>query len=97
MCIRDRFYGLKEQLSDYPLFLMGRGRLDVISSFRRSGNGVLFLSLIHIFTVIGENNPDKEVLNAYLVYLHRMYKQKTVKRKIASVKALFLSLIHISC
>lgn len=32
------FYGLKEQLSDYPLFLMGRGRLDVISSFRRSGN-----------------------------------------------------------
>ena len=38
------FYGLKEQLSDYPLFLMGRGRLDVISSFRRSGNGVLFAS-----------------------------------------------------
>ena len=38
------FYGLKEQLSDYPLFLMGRGRWDVISSFRRSGNGVLFAS-----------------------------------------------------
>ena len=38
------FDGLKEQLSDYPLFLMGRGRLDVISSFRRSGNGVLFAS-----------------------------------------------------
>ncbi len=38
------FYGLKEQLSDYPLFLMGRGRLDVIRSFRRSGNGVLFAS-----------------------------------------------------
>lgn len=38
------FYGLKERLSDYPLFLMGRGRLDVISSFRRSGNGVLFAS-----------------------------------------------------
>ena len=38
------FYGLKEKLSDYPLFLMGRGRLDVISSFRRSGNGVLFAS-----------------------------------------------------
>ena len=38
------FYGLKGQISDYPLFLMGRGRLDVISSFRRSGNGVLFAS-----------------------------------------------------
>lgn len=36
-----------------------------------------------------ENNPDKEKLNSYLLYLHRMYKQKTVKRKIASVKALF--------
>ena len=45
--------------------------------------------LEQFITVIGENNPDKEVLNAYLVYLHRMYKQKTVKRKIASVKALF--------
>lgn len=41
--------------------------------------------------LIGEsvNNPDKEILNAYLLYLHRTYKQKTVKRKIASVKALF--------
>ena len=38
------FYGLRGQISDYPLFLMGRGRLDVISSFRRSGNGVLFAS-----------------------------------------------------
>ena len=24
--------------------------------------------------VIGENNPDKETLNSYLLYLHRMYK-----------------------
>ncbi len=38
------FYCLKGQISDYPLFLMSRGRLDVISSFRRSGNGVLFAS-----------------------------------------------------
>jgi len=38
------FYGLKDRLSAYPLFLMGRGRLDVISSFRKSGNGVLFAS-----------------------------------------------------
>lgn len=36
-----------------------------------------------------ENTPDKETLNLYLSYLHRMYKQKTIKRKIASVKALF--------
>lgn len=35
------------------------------------------------------NDLNKEELNAYLQYLHRRYKQKTVKRKIASVKALF--------
>lgn len=28
-----------------------------------------------------ENTPDKETLNLYLSYLHRMYKQKTIKRK----------------
>ena len=39
--------------------------------------------------MIGENEPNKEVLNEYLLYLHRTYRQKTVKRKIASVKALF--------
>lgn len=36
-----------------------------------------------------EDDLDKEKLNSYLQYLHRSYKQKTVKRKIASVKALF--------
>lgn len=41
------------------------------------------------FITVIENNPDKETLNSYLLYLHCMYKQKTVKRKIASVKALF--------
>ena len=38
------YYGLKDRLTAYPLFLMGRGRLDVLRSFRRSGNGVLFAS-----------------------------------------------------
>ena len=29
---------------DYPLFVMGRGRIDAISDFKISGNGVLFAS-----------------------------------------------------
>ena len=37
--------------------------------------------LEQFITVIGGNNPDKETLNSYLLYLHCMYKQKTVKRK----------------
>lgn len=38
------FYGLREEISNYPLFMMGKGRLDVISNFRRSRNGILFAS-----------------------------------------------------
>ena len=32
---------------------------------------------------------EKEKINAYLVYIHSNYKQKTVKRKIASINAFF--------
>lgn len=47
--------------------------------------------LKQFLTLVGEkeNIPEKETLNMYLSYLHRTYKQKTIKRKIASVKALF--------
>lgn len=40
-----------------------------------------------------EKEITKEVLNLYLVFLHQKYKQKSVKRKIASVKALFNYLV----
>lgn len=36
-----------------------------------------------------EQEISKESLNRYLAYIHKTYKQKTVKRKIASVKAFF--------
>ena len=38
------YYRLREELSGFPLFLMGRDRLDVLGAFRKSGNGVLFAS-----------------------------------------------------
>ncbi len=40
---------------------------------------------------LAENNlpGDKQGINVYLDYLHGKYKQRTIKRKIASVKALF--------
>lgn len=34
----------KPQAVDYPLFCMGKGRLDTITAFRKSGNGVLLAS-----------------------------------------------------
>ncbi len=45
--------------------------------------------LEQFIALVGENDLDKEKLNSYLLYIHSRYKQKTVKRKIASVKALF--------
>lgn len=46
--------------------------------------------LTQFFMFVGDDKiPDKEQLNQYLAYIHNLYKQKTVKRKIASVKALF--------
>lgn len=39
--------------------------------------------------LVREVQINKDVLNKYLLYLHCTYKQKTVKRKIASVKAFF--------
>lgn len=38
------FVQLQEHITDYPLYLMGKGRLNVLDDFRKSGNGVLFAS-----------------------------------------------------
>ncbi len=38
------FYGLKDELFPYPVFLMGRGHLNSIEQFRHSKNGILFAS-----------------------------------------------------
>lgn len=35
---------LCDRISEFPLFMMGRGRLDAISRFRKSGNGILCAS-----------------------------------------------------
>lgn len=76
---------LKEEINKYLNYCKFQKELDdkTIKAYRAD--------LEQFITLIGEdeNNPDKEKLNLYLVYLHRLYKQKTVKRKIASVKALF--------
>ena len=37
----------------------------------------------------GEDDPNKEGIEKYITELHKMYKQKTIKRKIASVKAFY--------
>lgn len=43
--LMDRvFYEVSQNVYDYPLFVMGRGRIDALNNFKISGNGVLFAS-----------------------------------------------------
>lgn len=76
---------LKAKISTYLYVCKFQKELDdkTIRAYRAD--------LEQFVTLIGgdENNLDKEKVNSYLIYLHSTYKQKTVKRKIASVKALF--------
>lgn len=76
---------LKEEMNRYLHYCKFQKELDdkTIKAYRAD------LEQFIVFIGENENNLDKERLNSYLLYLHRTYKQKTVKRKIASVKALF--------
>ena len=38
------FHNINQNHYDYPLFIMGRGRIDALKDFKISGNGVLFAS-----------------------------------------------------
>lgn len=76
---------LNEEINKYLYYCKFQKELDdkTIKAYRADLEQ--FITLIEG----NENNLDKDKLNSYLLYLHRSYKQKTVKRKIASVKALF--------
>ena len=47
------------------------------------------IDLKQYFKYFGEDDPNKEGIEKYITELHKMYKQKTIKRKIASVKAFY--------
>ena len=74
---------LKEEIDKYLHYCKLQKKLDdkTIRAYKAD--------LEQFITFIGGNNLDRETINSYLRYIHSMYKQKTVKRKIASVKALF--------
>lgn len=47
------------------------------------------IDLRQYFDFVHSNNPQKDEIEIYITDLHKKYKQKTVKRKIASVKAFY--------
>lgn len=50
------------------------------------------IDLRQFFEHVNEQNPLKERIEEYITHLHKSYKQKTVKRKIASVRAFYMYL-----
>lgn len=77
---------LQVQLSQYLEYCLSQKRLDskTIKAYR--------IDLAQFSQKISENNIDKitsVIIESYIATLHQQYKPKTVKRKIASIKAFF--------
>lgn len=47
------------------------------------------IDLRQYFEFVRSDNPGKEEIEEYITHLHKKYKQKTVKRKLASIKAFY--------
>lgn len=76
---------LKEEIDKYLNYCKFQKELNdkTIKAYR------VDLEQFAAFIEGNEANLDKDKINSYLIYIHGTYKQKTVKRKIASIKALF--------
>ena len=73
----------KEQVKKYLEFCEFRKELDwnTLKAYR--------VDLKQFFVYIQEDMPDKKKIEEYITELHKKYKQKTIKRKIASIKAYY--------
>lgn len=50
------------------------------------------IDLRQFFDYVNCTDPDKELIESYITHLHKTCRQKTVKRKIASIKAFYIFL-----
>ena len=74
---------LQDKLIPYLEYCTYRKELDkkTVKAYR--------IDLKQYFSIVCCDEPDKEKIEEYITGLHKKYKQKTVKRKIASVKAFY--------
>lgn len=74
---------IREKVTPYLEYCEFRKELDskTLKAYR--------IDLRQCFEFIGCDDPGKEEIETYITELHKKYKQKTVKRKIASIKAFF--------
>ena len=74
---------LQDRLEQYLEYCIYRKELDskTVKAYR--------IDLNQFFSFVCCDAPEKETIEWYITELHKKYKQKTVKRKIASVKAFY--------
>lgn len=74
---------MKEQVETYLEYCEFRKELDTktIKAYR--------IDLRQFFEFVHMEEPEREEIEKYITELHKRFKQKTVKRKIASVKAFY--------
>lgn len=81
--MEDKLMSHEKQVIRYLEYCEFRKELDrnTLKAYR--------IDLRQFFEYVHEMIPAKEILENYITELHKKYKQKTVKRKIASVKAFY--------
>lgn len=74
---------LEDKLAAYLEYCEYRKELDgkTLKAYR--------IDLRQYFEYVCVDEPDKEKIEEYITHLYKSYKQKTVKRKIASIKAFY--------
>lgn len=84
----DKFYKggqkmIKDKVKPYLEYCKYRKELDekTLKAYR--------IDLRQYFEYFTEADPNKEGIERYITELHKTYKQKTIKRKIASIKAFY--------
>lgn len=74
---------LQEKVKPYLEYCTYRKELDAktVKAYR--------IDLTQFFSYVQSAEPEKETIEQYITDLHKKYKQKTIKRKIASIKAFY--------
>ena len=74
---------LQDKVKPYLEYCTYRKELDTktIKAYR--------IDLTQFFSYVQSAEPEKETIEQYITELHKKYKQKTIKRKIASIKAFY--------
>ena len=74
---------LQDKVKPYLEYCTYRKELDAktIKAYR--------IDLTQFFSYVQSAEPEKETIEQYITDLHKKYKQKTIKRKIASIKAFY--------